>query len=262
MARKRPKKPRVTAPKTREKIRKTGRRINDLIRKIEKMGARHLAPTIGNLKTAAGIERVGGQGTPITTGDPSKPRVKQKLPAGITGRDLQQHAKKLAEIERNLKSEWEMIKKNPPPKPSPAPQTPAGVTADSLTEDDVALDLEWWDDLYSEFSQFYDSHTIGEVVHEFDSRIDVDPEEIWLRLLERDPDYLWGGYPEKARDMYTRAWQKYHYIPEPESAAVRPDFLEWVVDMGQGIADHPDFDRWVAEWQEMHPDSGAWPEWM
>lgn len=262
MARKKPKKPRVTAPKTREKIRKAGRRINDLIRKIEKAGARHLAPTIGNLATTAGIERVGGQGVPITTGDPSKPRVKQKLPAGMTGHDMQQHAKRLAEIERNIKAEWEEIKKNPPPKPAPATQTPARVTADTLTEDEILRDLNWWDDLYDEFSAFYDSKQIGEMVSEFDSRVDVDPAEIWQRLLEKDPDYLWATSPEKAREMFTKSWQNYAFIPEPTSAAVRSDFLDWVVDMGQSLAPHPDFNDWVAEWQDQHPDSDTWPEWM
>lgn len=259
---KRPKKPRVTAPKTREKIRKAGRRINDLVRKIEKAGARHLAPTIGNLATTAGIERVGGQGVPITTGDPSKPRVKQKLPAGMSGRDMQQHAKRLAEIERNLKAEWNEIKKNSLPKPTPASQTPAGVTADTLTEDEINADLDWWDDLYDEFSAFYDSKQIGEMVSEFDSRIDVDPAEIWQRLLERDPDYLWSVDPAKAREMFTKSWQNYAFIPEPTSAAVRLDFLEWVVDMGQNLAPHPDFNDWVTEWQDRHPDSDTWPEWM
>lgn len=255
MAKRRPKKPRVTAPKTREKIRKAGRRINDLIRKIEKMGARHLAPTIQNLETTAGIERVGGQGRPITTGDPTKPRVKQRMPKDMTGREMQTHAKRLAEIEKNLKSEWAEIKKNPPPKPSPEPEPGGG--------GGILDDLDWWDDLYDEYSAFYDSKQIGEMVSEFDSRIDVDPAEIWQRLLERDPDYLWSVDPAKAREMLTKSWQNYHFIPEPTSAAVRPDFLDWVVnDMGQGMSDHPDFDRWVTEWQKLHPDSDVWPDWM
>lgn len=263
MAKRRPKKPRVTAPKTREKIRKAGRRINDLIRKIERADARHLAPTIQNLETTAGIERVGGQGRPITTGDPTRPRVKQLMPKDMSGREMQTHAKRLAEIEKSLKSEWEEIKKNPPPKPTPAPQTPSGITADTLTQDEINADLNWWDDLYDEFSAFYDSKQIGEMVSEFDSRIDVDPAEIWQRLLERDPDYLWSVDPAKAREMFTKSWQNYSFIPEPESAAVRPDFLDWAInDMGQTLSAHPDFDRWVSEWQDLHPDPETWPDWM
>lgn len=259
---KRPKKPRITAPKTREKVRKTGRRINDLIRKIERAGARHLAPTIQNLETAAGIERVGGQGVPITTGDPGRPRVKQKMPADMTGREMQAHLKKLAEVEKNLKNEWEAIKKNPPPKPTPTPQTPAGITADTLTRDEIIADLDWWDDLYDEFSAFYDSKQIGEMVSEFDRRIDVDPSEIWQKLLENDPDYLWAVDPAKAREMFTKSWENFNFIPELESAAVRPEFLDWVVDMGDSLSMHPNFDDWVTEWQEYHPDPEAWPEWM
>ena len=261
MAKKRPKKPRVNAPKTRERIRKTARRINDLLRKMEKAGA--ISTTRDLLEIDAAMK------TPkITTGDPTRPRVSKTAPLlsdpaerKKQTRELSERAKRLEKIERELKKEWAEHKKHwPKPTRSTGPKTPdipGGTTAEFLAE--VNDDLSWFDDVYEEFSQFYDSDTIGRLISEFDSRLNVDPVEMWQKLVENDPAYMWNIDREKAKDIFRRMWNHANYLPPLYDD---PDFSAFVVeDIGLDASGHPDFNEIVETYKETH-DESEWPDWV
>lgn len=254
MAKKRPKKPRVNAPKTRERIRKTARRINDLLRKMEKAGA--ISTTRDLLEIDAGMKK-----PKITTGDPTRPRVSKTAPLlsdpaerKKQTKELSERAKRLEKIERELKKEWAEHKKHwPKPTLPKKPRVPAPVPPPG------PKDLDWWDKIYDQFNGFYDSDRIGEIVSEFDSRIDIDPLLIWIKLVEYDPEYLWSTERTQAEKIFLQAWYYMNYLPP---LTHDPEFAEFLVnEIGLDAANHPDFNDFIETYKETH-DESEWPEWV